>query len=131
MNFVYSRDIYTGGSGTSPEHLPGALSRRRGLRDLIGPWAHGELRAVQYAVSGTYVRRGITGSVVTVGILILIIIIAVAGYFVSLRIHPLAKCRLCNGTGRHYGGVYTYAHRRCRKCGGNGRRDRFGNRFFG
>jgi DnaJ-class molecular chaperone len=75
--------------------------------------------------------RGIDGSVLTLGILILIIIIAVAGYFVSLRIHPLVKCRLCNGTGRHYGGVYTYAHRRCRKCGGNGRRDRFGNRFFG
>ena len=51
---------------------------------------------------------------------ILIIIVAAAGYFVSLRIHPLTKCRLCNGTGRHYGGVYMYAHRRCRKCGGNG-----------
>ena len=65
------------------------------------------------------------------GILILIIIIAVAGYFISLRIHPLTKCRLCNGTGRHHGNVYTYAQRRCRKCGGNGRKDRFGKRFFG
>lgn len=65
------------------------------------------------------------------GILILIIIVAVAGYFVSLRIHPLAKCRLCNGTGRHRGNVYSYAQRRCRKCGGSGRRDRLGKRFFG
>jgi DnaJ-class molecular chaperone len=65
------------------------------------------------------------------GILILIIIVAVAGYFVSLRIHPLTKCRLCNGTGRHRGNVYAYAQRRCRKCGGSGRKDRFGKRFFG
>jgi DnaJ-class molecular chaperone len=65
------------------------------------------------------------------GILILIIIIAVAGYFVSLRIHPLAKCGLCKVTGRHHGNVYTYAHRRCRKCGGSGRKERLGKRFFG
>jgi DnaJ-class molecular chaperone len=62
---------------------------------------------------------------------ILIIIVVVAGYFVSLRIHPLAKCSLCKGTGRHYGSVYTYAHRRCRKCGGSGRKERFGKRLFG
>ena len=71
------------------------------------------------------------GSVLTLVILILIIIVAVVGYFVSLRIHPLAKCRLCNGTGRHSGSVYTYANRRCRRCGGSGRKDRFGTRFFG
>ena len=65
------------------------------------------------------------------GVLILIIIVAVVGYFVSLRIHPLAKCRLCKGTGRHSGSVYRYANRRCRRCGGSGRKDRFGNRFFG
>jgi DnaJ-class molecular chaperone len=83
-------------------------------------------------VSGTCIRRGIDGSVLTLSILILIIIIiAAVGYFVSLRIHPLAKCRLCNGTGRHYGGVYTYAHRRCRRCGGSGRKNRFGSRLFG
>jgi len=66
-----------------------------------------------------------------VGIFILIIIVAVAGYFVSLRIHPLTRCGLCKGTGRHSGSVYTYASRRCRRCGGTGRKDRFGTRFFG
>ena len=63
--------------------------------------------------------------------IILIIIVAVAGYFISLRIHPLAKCGLCKGTGRHSGSVYTYAQRRCRKCGGTGRQERLGKRFFG
>lgn len=62
---------------------------------------------------------------------ILLIIVVVAGYFVSLRIHPLTKCGLCKGTGRHNGSVYTYAQRRCRRCGGTGRRERLGKRFFG
>jgi DnaJ-class molecular chaperone len=66
-----------------------------------------------------------------VGIFILIIIVTVVGYFVSLRIHQLTRCGLCKGTGRHSGGVYTYASRRCRKCGGSGRKERFGKRFFG
>lgn len=65
------------------------------------------------------------------GIFILIIIVAVVGYFVSLRIHPLARCGLCKGAGRHSGSVYTYASRRCRRGGGSGRRNRFGTRFFG
>jgi DnaJ-class molecular chaperone len=64
------------------------------------------------------------------GIVIIIGIIAVVGYFVSLKIHPLTKCRLCNGTGRHHGSMYTYAQRRCRKCGGSGRKDRIGTRVF-
>jgi len=64
------------------------------------------------------------------GFLILIIILFVVGYFISLRLHPLTKCRLCKGTGRHFGSMYTYAQRRCRKCGGNGRVDRLGVRLF-
>jgi len=64
------------------------------------------------------------------GFLIIVIIILVVGYFISLRIHPLTKCRLCKGTGRHFGSMYTYAQRRCRKCGGNGRVDRLGVRLF-
>lgn len=64
------------------------------------------------------------------GVVVVIGIIAVVGYFLSLRMHPLTKCRLCNGTGRHFGGVYTYSQRRCRKCAGTGRKDRFGTRMF-
>jgi DnaJ-class molecular chaperone len=64
------------------------------------------------------------------GILIIVIILAAVGYFISLRIHPLVRCRVCNGTGRHFGSVYTHAQRRCRKCGGTGRADRLGVRLF-
>jgi DnaJ-class molecular chaperone len=63
-------------------------------------------------------------------ILIVLILIAGVGYYISLRIHPLTKCKVCNGTGRHFGSVYTSAHRRCRKCGGSGRQDRLGVRLF-
>lgn len=65
------------------------------------------------------------------GIIVIIGVLAFVGYCISLKIHPLTKCRLCNGTGRHHGSMYTYAQRRCRKCGGNGRKDRFGTRIFG
>lgn len=64
------------------------------------------------------------------GFFILIIILVVVGYFISLRLHPLVKCKVCKGTGRHFGSVYTYAQRRCNKCGGNGRVDRLGVRLF-
>jgi DnaJ-class molecular chaperone len=59
-------------------------------------------------------------------IVIIIGIVAAVGYYISLRIHPLTKCRVCNGGGS----VYTYAQRRCRKCGGTGRRDRLGVKLF-
>jgi DnaJ-class molecular chaperone len=63
-------------------------------------------------------------------IVIILVIIFIVGYYLSLRAHPYTKCRLCNGGGRHFGSVYTYAHRRCRKCGGNGRKERLGYRLF-
>jgi len=63
-------------------------------------------------------------------ILIILIIVFIVGYYLSLRAHPYTKCRLCNGRGRHFGTVYTYAHRRCSKCGGTGRKDRLGVRLF-
>lgn len=62
-------------------------------------------------------------------IVIILGIIVIIGYYFSLRAHPYTKCRLCNGSGRHFGTVYTSAHRRCRKCGGTGRKDRFGVRL--
>jgi DnaJ-class molecular chaperone len=63
-------------------------------------------------------------------IVVIIVIIAAVGYYASLRVHPLTKCKLCNGGGRHFGTVYTQAQRRCRKCGGSGRLDRLGTRVF-
>ncbi len=63
-------------------------------------------------------------------ILIIVGLIAAAGYYISLRVHPLTKCKMCNGGGRHFGSVYKNAQRRCRKCGGSGRLDRLGTRIF-
>jgi hypothetical protein len=48
------------------------------------------------------------------------------GYWISLRIHPEARCRTCNGTGRHWGSMYTRSLRGCRSCGGRGRKERLG-----
>lgn len=62
--------------------------------------------------------------------LIVIALIAGAGYLVSLRIHPLRGCNACQATGRHFGSVYGYAQRRCRTCGGTGRKDRLGAKVF-
>jgi hypothetical protein len=45
-------------------------------------------------------------------------------------LHPFTKCRVCNGTARHYAKYFPDAHRRCRKCGGTGRKDRLGVRLF-
>ena len=62
--------------------------------------------------------------------LIIVAIVMAVGYFVSLRIHPLKRCRTCKMQGRHFGSVYTYAYRRCRTCGGTGRQDRLGTKIF-
>jgi len=62
--------------------------------------------------------------------LIVIVLVAGAGYLISVRIHPLKRCPMCKSTGRHFGGVYAYAHRRCRACGGTGRKDRLGAKVF-
>lgn len=64
------------------------------------------------------------------GFFIILGIIFLIGYYLSLKAHPYTKCRMCNGRGRNFGTVYTYAHRRCRKCGGTGRKDRLGVRLF-
>ena len=63
-------------------------------------------------------------------ILIGIVIVAAVGYYISLRSHPYTKCRVCNGSGKHFGSVFTTAHRKCGKCNGTGRLDRLGTRFL-
>ena len=64
------------------------------------------------------------------GPLVLIFAVFFVGYLISLRIHPLRKCPVCKMTGRHFGGVFTYAYRRCNACGGTGRKDRWGTQVF-
>jgi hypothetical protein len=61
---------------------------------------------------------------------LLVIVIVAVGYLVSLRIHPLRKCPRCKMTGRHFGGVFSYAYRPCRRCRGSGRRDRLGTQVL-
>jgi DnaJ-class molecular chaperone len=64
------------------------------------------------------------------GIILIIGIVFAIGYYLSLRSHPFTKCRMCHGTGRHFGTTYGYAHRRCRRCGGTGRKNRLGVKLF-
>lgn len=47
-------------------------------------------------------------------------------YFVSLLLHPHAKCRTCKGVGKLHGAVFTYARRNCHRCAGTGQRRRLG-----
>lgn len=53
-------------------------------------------------------------------------VILVGGYFVSLLLHPYAKCRACKGIGKHRGAVFAYARRNCHRCSGTGHRRRWG-----
>jgi hypothetical protein len=62
--------------------------------------------------------------------LVLVIVIIAVGYLVSTRIHPLRKCPRCNMSGRHFGGLFSYAYRRCRRCAGRGQLDRLGTQVF-
>lgn len=47
------------------------------------------------------------------------------GYWASTHLHPYTQCGACKGTGKHRGGVFTYAHRPCHKCSGAGRKQRW------
>jgi DnaJ-class molecular chaperone len=60
------------------------------------------------------------------GLLVLIAVLAAAGYLISLRLHPWRRCKPCGGTGRAFGSVFKSSHRLCGSCGGNGRRARLG-----
>jgi hypothetical protein len=63
------------------------------------------------------------------GLIIAIVLVAVFAYLASLRIRPLAKCRVCMATGRHFG-QFSNSYRRCRACGGGGRKDRLGTKIL-
>jgi hypothetical protein len=65
------------------------------------------------------------------GYLLATVAIAIIGYLVSLRLHPLGrKCISCKGTGQQNGAIYRYAQRQCTRCGGNGIRGRYGVRIL-
>jgi len=63
--------------------------------------------------------------------LTLVVVFMVVGYFISLRLHPYTRCRVCTHTPRrHHGAIFNYAYRPCRACGGSGRKDRLGVRVL-
>jgi DnaJ-class molecular chaperone len=64
------------------------------------------------------------------GWLVLVAVIALVGYAVSTRLHPLRRCRTCKGTGRLFGSFYKGSYRRCAKCEGRGQLDRAGAKVF-
>lgn len=53
-----------------------------------------------------------------------------ACYWISLRLHPFAKCKTCAGSGRHRGMFFTGASRACATCAGSSRVPRLGVRLF-
>jgi hypothetical protein len=63
--------------------------------------------------------------------IIILLLLATIGYFISLRQHPRGrKCRACGGSGQHKGVIFRYSHRACTRCGGNGSRGRIGLRVL-
>jgi hypothetical protein len=65
------------------------------------------------------------------GVLVVGALMIGAGYWISLHLHPEARCRVCKGTGRHWGSMYSRSLRGCRSCGGRGRKERLGVRLIG
>ena len=59
-----------------------------------------------------------------------IIIAAALVYYLSLKIHPLTRCKRCNSGNRHYDLIYSERRGLCPSCGGSGRRERLGVRLF-
>jgi hypothetical protein len=57
-------------------------------------------------------------------------VVVLAGYLVSLQVHPHRNCRSCDGTGRHSGAVWGYANRACGTCGGSPRHRRWGAQYL-
>lgn len=62
--------------------------------------------------------------------LVFVLIVAFAGYLVSLWLHPYTRCRACGGSSRHVGAVFGYGFRPCRRCKGKGRKVRLGCHLF-
>lgn len=62
--------------------------------------------------------------------ILLIVIVAALGYYVSLRLHPTIRCKRCDSSTRHYDLVYSNHRHPCPACHGTGRQQRLGVRLF-
>ena len=60
---------------------------------------------------------------------IVAVLVGVLGlvYLISCGLHPYKRCLQCQGTGRHYGAVFTQNSRLCTRCGGRNRIRRGGS----
>jgi DnaJ-class molecular chaperone len=58
-------------------------------------------------------------------------LIVVAGYVLSVLLHPYVKCDRCKGLGRHSGSVFSYSLRPCHRCEGTGQKQRLGAILMG
>jgi hypothetical protein len=63
-------------------------------------------------------------------VIVALALIAAIGYYLSLRIHPLTRCKQCKSISRNYDIIYTSSRHTCGQCGGSGREDRLGVRLF-
>jgi hypothetical protein len=59
-----------------------------------------------------------------------IVLLVFVGYYVSLILHPMAKCMRCRGKPRSKGAIFSYAHRTCSRCAGTGQEPRLGRKLF-
>lgn len=62
--------------------------------------------------------------------IVFVVAAALAGYVLSLWLHPYTTCRSCKGSSKHTGGLFRYGYRPCRRCKGSGRRVRMGCHVF-
>jgi hypothetical protein len=63
-------------------------------------------------------------------ILAAVFVAAGLAYWLSLRLHPYARCGACKGAGRARGMIFTHSFGMCRRCEGTGRKLRLGVRLF-
>lgn len=63
------------------------------------------------------------------GTVVVLIVAAFGGYWLSVRLWPYKRCPRCGGGGRN-AGSNSRRFGMCGRCGGSGRRERFGVRLF-
>jgi len=64
-------------------------------------------------------------------VILIFAVIVVLIYYVSLRVHPMTRCKRCDSSSRNYDLVYSDRTRRtCPSCKGSGQQERLGVRLF-
>ena len=61
---------------------------------------------------------------------VIIVLVVGVGYYLSLLLHPWARCSRCRGKPRKQGAIFSYSHRVCPRCQGTGQERRLGRRLF-